>query len=197
MDWATKTRDEMTKQGFLIFISWLILSAVAFGQEIYQWMDEKGTVHFADDLSLVPERYRNQVQKKTAPQGPSPHLSPQAPKEQEIVTEPESTPERKDLIGQGEEWWRAKAKEWKEKLMSAQKNYETAYAAWKEKEKELEQSKLKPKSFQRKLQTEAKILEDKAKTWERQRDEAKNMLEKGLRKEAEEMKADPDWVKIE
>jgi chromosome segregation ATPase len=170
---------------------------MSWGQEIYQWMDEKGTVHFTDDLTLVPERYRNQVQKKKTPQEPFPHPSPQVLKEEEIEKETESTPERKDLIGRGEEWWRAKAKEWNEKLTNAQKNYEAAYTAWKAKEKELEQSKLKSKSFQRKLKTEIKTLEDKAKALEKQRDEAKNMLEKGLPKEAEELKADPDWIKIE
>jgi len=187
----------MKRTALLILIGLILYCAVSWGQEIYQWPDQKGNLHFTDDVSLVPERYRNQVQKKTAPQGPSPHLSPQVFKEEEIVTEPESTPERKDLIGRGEEWWRAKAKEWNEKLMSAQKNYETAYTAWKDKEKELEQSKLKPKSLQRKLKAEIKILEDKAKAWQKQRDEAKNMLEKALPKEAEEMKADPDWIKIE
>ena len=187
----------MRKQGFLIFISWIILSSLTFSQEIYQWIDGKGTVHFTDDLSLVPERYRSQVQKKKPPFEPSPHPSPQVLKEEEIEKEPESTPERKDLIGRGEEWWRAKTKEWNEKLMNAQKYYETAYTAWKAKEKELEQSKLKSRNFQRKLKSEIKVLEDKAKELEKQRDEAKNMLQKDLPKEAEELKADPDWIKIE
>ncbi|MFB3885247.1 MAG: DUF4124 domain-containing protein [Thermodesulfobacteriota bacterium] len=185
------------KQAFLIVAGWIILSSVAFGQEIYQWTDEKGTVHYTDDLTLVPERYRNQVQEKKAPRESPPQLSPPVLKEEEVVPQPESTAEKKDLAGRGQEWWKAKAKEWNEKLINAQKNYETAYTAWKEKEKEQEQSKLKPKSLQRKLKTETKILEDKARAWEKQRDEAKNMLEKGLRKEAEEMNADPDWVRIE
>ena len=187
----------MGKKILLGTIGVLILATLTFAQEIYQWMDEKGTVHFTDDLSLVPERYRNQVQKKKSPKEPSPHPSPQVLKDEEIEKEPESTPERKDLIGRGEEWWRAKAKEWNEKLMNAQKYYETAYTTWKAKEKELEQSKLKSRNFQRKLKTEIKVLEDKAKALEKQRDEAKNMLEKSLPKEAEELKADPDWIKIE
>ena len=187
----------MKRTGLLILIGLISYCAVSWGQEIYQWMDEKGTVHFTDDLSLVPERYRSQVQEKKPPKEPSPHPSPQVLKEEEIEKEPESTPERKDLIGRGEEWWRTKAKEWNEKLMNAQKYYETAYTAWKAKEKELEQSKLKPRNFQRKLKSEIKVLEGKAKELEKQRDEAKNMLQKGLPKEAEELKADPDWIKIE
>jgi len=35
----------------------LVFSCPAFG-EMYKWVDEKGTLHFADDLSKVPEKYR-------------------------------------------------------------------------------------------------------------------------------------------
>ena len=178
-------------------MSWIILFSLTFGQDIYQWVDEKGTLNFTDDLSLVPEKYRNQVQKKKSPKESSSHLSPQVSKEEEMEEKPGSAPERRDLIGRGEEWWRTKAKEWNEKLLNANKNYDTAYAAWKAKEKELDQSKLKPKSFQRKLKSEMKALEEKVNDWKKQREEAKNMLEKVLPKEAEEFNADPDWVKTE
>jgi hypothetical protein len=40
-------------------------------------------------------------------------------------------------------------------------------------------------------------LEGKAKDWEKQMMEAKNMLEKVLPKQAEDNRANPDWVKIE
>jgi hypothetical protein len=187
----------MKRTGLLILIGLIFYCAVSRGQEVYQWMDEKGTLHFADDLSLVPEKYRNQVQKKKPPKEPSPPLSTQVSKEEEIENESKSAPERRDLIGRGEEWWRAKTKEWNEKLLNANKNYETAHAAWKAKEKELEESKFKPKSLQRKLKSEMKALEEKVNDWKKQREQAKNMLEKGLPKEAEEFKADPDWIKIE
>ena len=111
--------------------------------------------------------------------------------------EPKPTPEQKDLLGRGEDWWRARAKEWNEKLLSAQKNYESANADWKSKEKELEQSKFKPDSLKRKLRAEIQTLEGRAKDWERQIAEAKNMLEKVLPKEAEQDRADPNWLKIE
>ncbi len=160
-------------------------------------MDEKGTLHFTDDLGLVPEKYRNQVQKKKPPKEPSSLPSSQVPQSVKTDRELELSPERRDLIGRGEEWWRAKTKEWNEKLLNANKNYETAHAAWKAKEKELEESKFKPKSLQRKLKSEMKALEEKVNDWKKQREQAKNMLEKGLPKEAEELNADPDWIKIE
>jgi predicted nucleic acid-binding Zn-ribbon protein len=187
----------MKRTGLLILIGLIFYCAVSRGQEVYQWMDEKGTLHFADDLSLVPEKYRNQVQKKKTSIEPTPLLSPQVTTEEDLEKEPKSAPERRDLMGRGEDWWKARAKEWNEKLLNANKNYETAHAAWKAKEKELEESKFKPKSLQRKLKSEMKALEEKANDWKKQMEQAKNMLEKGLPKEAEEFKADPDWIKIE
>ena len=187
----------MKRTGLLILIGLIFYCAVSRGQEVYQWMDEKGTLHFADDLGLVPERYRNQVQKKKPPKEPSSLPSSQVPQSVKTDRELELSPERKDLLGRGEEWWRAKAKEWNERLLNTQKNYETANADYKKKEKELEQSKLKPKSLQRKLKSEMKALEEKVNDWKKQRDEAKNMLEKVLPKEAEELNADLNWIKIE
>ena len=187
----------MKRMGFLIFIGLMISSLMAFGQETYQWVDEKGTVHFTDDPSLVPEKYQDKVLKKKSPKPPTPIPSDKVPKGAKIEKKPEPAPERKDLLGRGEEWWRDKAREWNDKLLNAQKNYETAYAAWKAKEKELEEAKFKPKSLKRRLEAEAKVLEEKANDWKKQVDEAKNMLEKVLPKQAEEYQADPTWVKIE
>jgi hypothetical protein len=186
----------MRRTALLIFIGLILYGAVSWGQEIYQWRDEKGVLHFTDDMSLVPERYRDQVQKKNVPKEPSPLPPPPvATKDKDGIPAP--VPDRTDTVGRGEEWWRMKVKEWNEKLLNANENYETAYAEWKAKEKELEESKFKPKSLQRKLMAEMKLLEEKMKEWEKQKEEAKNMLENVLPKEAEEFKADPDWIKIE
>ena len=37
---------------------------ISFSGEIYRWTDEKGVVHFTDDVSKVPARYRSQVDKR-------------------------------------------------------------------------------------------------------------------------------------
>jgi predicted nucleic acid-binding Zn-ribbon protein len=187
----------MKRTGWLILIGLIFCCTMSWGQEIYQWVDEKGTIHFTDNLGLVPEKYRNQVQKKKISIEPAPLLSPQVTTEEDLEKELKSARERRDLIGRGEDWWKARAKEWNEKLLNAQKNYEIANADCKKKEKELEESKFKPKSLQRKLKSEMKALEEKANDWKKQMEQAKNMLEKGLPKEAEELNADPNWIKIE
>lgn len=191
----------MKKISLIIAAGLLFYSVLAFGQGVYKWVDEKGTTHFTDDLSLVPERYQDRVIKATPPKEPTPPLSPESPKstsgEKEIQSAPESASEQKDILGRGEEWWRAKAEEWNEKLKAARENYEKAYSEWKLKEQELETSKFKPDSVKRKLKVETKALEEKAKDWEKQMKEAKNMLENVLPKQAREYRADPDWLKTE
>jgi hypothetical protein len=33
--------------------------------EIFQWVDEKGAVHFAEDPATIPEKYRNKTESRT------------------------------------------------------------------------------------------------------------------------------------
>ena len=195
----------MKRASLLIFVGLIFYYTSSLGQEVYRWVDEKGTVHFADDLTLVPEKYQGQVQKKVAPQEPPPSPFPPSTRVPEkgrpgnvtIEKKPESVPVQKDILGRGEEWWRTRVKEWKEKLSNAQKNYETELNALKAKEKELEESKFKPDSLKRRLKADIKVLEEKVEGWKKQMEEARNMLDKVLPKEAEDYRADPSWVKIE
>jgi hypothetical protein len=190
----------MKKISLLITAGLLFSSVFAFGQGVYKWVDEKGTAHFTDDLSLVPERYRDQV-RETKPQGEPAPLSIESPesvgKEKEIESVPESASEQKDLLGRGEEWWRATVSEWNKKFLTARANYEDAYNKWKSKEQELEASQFKPDSVKRKLKAEAKALEENVKDWEKQMEEAKNMLDNVLPKQAIDYHANPEWLNIE
>ena len=86
-------------------------------------------------------------------------------------------------------------KEWEDKLKNARTNYEKAHQAWKAKEKELEDSKFKPDSLKRKLKAEIKELEEKTKAHEIEVKEATNMVQKVLPSQAEEDRADPNWLK--
>jgi len=176
----------------------LVLPVMVFGQDSYRWVDEKGTINFTDDPTLVPEEYRSRVQPKNPPKESSPSSvapaagapQPATPQEQGEVT-----PKKKDMLGRDEEWWRAKVKEWSDKLAEAQKGSEAAQTALRGKAKELEDSKFKPLHLQRNLKAEMKTLEEKAKEWDKQVDQAKNTLEKALPKEVQDYGADPAWLK--
>jgi clan AA aspartic protease (TIGR02281 family) len=51
----------------LLFILILVVFiSPSFGQ-VYKWVDEKGTIHFADDLSNIPENYRTEVETLKTP----------------------------------------------------------------------------------------------------------------------------------
>jgi hypothetical protein len=174
----------------------------ATSQEIYLWVDEKGSVHFADDLSQVPEKYRDQIQTKklpketptpvpSAPGTPKPPSGP-APKQPVPVPQP---PARKDALGRGEDWWRDQVKQWNAKLNEARQNHATALSELKDKQKELEEAKLKPESLKRKLRAEMKVLEDKVNEAKNREQEATNMIQKELPKQAADYRADPNWLK--
>jgi clan AA aspartic protease (TIGR02281 family) len=66
---------------FLVTI--LIALALPAAAEMYKWVDEKGTVHFTDDLSSIPERYREDVEERKTPKG-TPN--------QEVKEKPASSP---------------------------------------------------------------------------------------------------------
>jgi hypothetical protein len=208
----------MKRMGLIILMGLTFLSfSLTFGQEVYRWVDEQGTVHFTDDLGQVPEKYRDKVQKKEPPKEPPttqpippqsapPQSAPPQPAPPQPLAPPTgmgvekgsgATPRQKDILGRGEEWWRAKVNEWNEKLKTAQRNYENTYSEWKSKENELESSKFKPDSVKRKLKAEIKDLEEKTKDWEKQMNEAKDMLENVLPKQAQDYQANPEWLKTE
>ena len=189
----------MKRTGYLILIGLILYPCLVFGQTIYQWKDDKGNINFTDDISNVPEKYRDQVQERKTPKEPAPPAPTGTIKRIDSGRRqpaPSAPAERKDTIGRGEDWWRATAKEWDEKLTLAQKNYDTTHDAWKAKEKELADSVYKADYIKRRLKLEIQDLEGKTKEWERKRDEARNMLEKVLPKEAENYKVDPEWLQV-
>lgn len=48
-----------------------LLATPLLAQEIYRWTDENGSVHFTDNIYSVPEKYRDQAQKRQQPAGRS------------------------------------------------------------------------------------------------------------------------------
>lgn len=187
----------MKRMKLIILVGLICCSGVSFAQTIYRWVDEKGTVHFTDDLTLVPEKYRRQLEKEEPSEKPSP--LPARPSMETLPTRsgagPDPVSEKKDLLGRGEAWWRAKMKEWNDRLQKAQGNIGPLSSELKQKEKELAEAKFKSDFIKRRLKEEIKELERKLKEQERLRDEAKNMIENILPKEAKDFQADPAWLK--
>ena len=70
-----------------VILSILILTIFPFTgyAEMYKWVDEKGTIHFTDDVSNIPEKYRQDSETREPPKETS------APQPQEI-SKPSSPP---------------------------------------------------------------------------------------------------------
>ncbi len=51
---------------FLLLLAGLAFAAPLYG-EMYRWTDEKGTVHFTDDPSRIPEKFRANTETRRSP----------------------------------------------------------------------------------------------------------------------------------
>lgn len=92
---------------FFIILSIIILSLyfnVESFSEVYKWIDEEGVIHFSDDLTPIPEKYRSKIEKMG--------FSYEEGKKEELT---EKRVNEKDQLGRGEEYWRSRVEEWKNK----------------------------------------------------------------------------------
>lgn len=49
----------------IFFLSAILIAlALPASAEMYKWVDEKGTVHFTDDISSIPEKYREDMEER-------------------------------------------------------------------------------------------------------------------------------------
>jgi len=165
----------------------LVFISFAYSATIYKWVDKNGVVNFTDDYEKVPPLYRNQVQEEEREEVqklPSPPTSPQTPSPKEEET-------GKDVYGRDEAWWQDRVHPWKEQLKDATENLEKAQKKFAEKTVEMGRKGLVSRA---RYQTEAEKYNEEKMKYEAQIVEAKEMLGK-LSKEAEESKANPDWLK--
>ncbi len=63
----------------LLIILLVVLVSPGYG-EMYKWVDEKGTVHFTDDLSSIPEKYRQDAETRKPPKETSTSKPKEMPK---------------------------------------------------------------------------------------------------------------------
>ena len=85
----------------LLIIILGVWAASSYG-EMYKWVDEKGTVHFTDDLSTIPEKYHEEAEtRKPSKETPTPKPQEKSkPSLPEKISEPEGI--TVDLVRSGE-----------------------------------------------------------------------------------------------
>ena len=104
---AFMMRFRGSKGSLFISIGILIFWAFPGYGELYKWIDEKGTVHFADDLTKIPERYRPDAEMRKEPkESPVPGNGgkPSSPSVRSVPQTSESEGVEVDLWRKGEIW---------------------------------------------------------------------------------------------
>jgi clan AA aspartic protease (TIGR02281 family) len=86
VDGRKKSLVVLLSLSFLLPISYSLPPASS--QEFYRWTDESGAAHFTDNIYSVPEKYRDQAQKRLQPASRTPPSSmPEAPRDANTAAE--------------------------------------------------------------------------------------------------------------
>jgi len=172
----------------IVFILFFLLLIVEPSfSEVYKWTDDKGVVHFSDDITNIPEKYRPKTDKVGLPED-----RVETRKEGERTSgKKEDT--YKDQLGRGGDFWKKRVEEWKRRLKVAQEKMEESRIKYNELTEKFNDSKSSvERSNLRRERDQIKIEMDQYKN---QIEEAKMMLEKKIPEEAEIYKAKPEWIK--
>jgi chromosome segregation ATPase len=177
----------MKTTSFLIVLTFFFIAQLSFAQ-VYKWVDEKGAVHYTDDILQVPEKNRpttermGNVEEKSEPKVQI-DASPSKKKEEPY----------KDRLGRGEEYWKERTESWKKKLASAQDKVEDLRMKYNDLTEKLNASK---SSVERAtFRNERDQVKNELDKYKQQVEEAKIMLDKKLPEEAQLYKAKPEWLK--
>ena len=169
---------------FLLFF--IFLTEFAFA-EVYKWVDERGVVHFTDDIIQIPEKYRPQIERLgTSEDRVGAKIEGESPPKKKEET-------YKDRVARGEEYWKGRVEEWNKKLNDAQERANNLTVKYNELTEKFNESKSSAeRTYLRRERDQIKSEIEKYKT---QIEEAKYMLEKKIPEEAEIFKAKPEWIK--
>jgi len=87
----------------LLMVLLLVISNTAYGQ-LYEWIDDSGSVNFTDDPDKIPAKYRNRVKPREDAVKESPDA--RGTVREKAAAQPEVTPAGPKLYdGRGLSWW--------------------------------------------------------------------------------------------
>jgi len=170
-----------------VFVLWVFVST-GYADAVYKWVDKNGVVNFTDDYTQIPPQYRNHVQMEELGEplkDETPTLSRTPAQKGEAA--------KVDVYGTGEDYWRAKVQPWKKQLKEATENIESINGKISGRLKEEAGKSMSPTQWTMDLAYRKQLIEEKSQ-YEAQVREANEMLSK-IAKEAEEAKANPEWLK--
>ena len=154
--------------------------------QIYKWVDERGGVHYADDFTKVPEKYRPDMMKVEGMD-----LEQSGGANESLLRNREDN--YKDRLGRGEDYWKGRVDESKNRMKSLQEKgenlrlkYNELTTRFNESRSSVERAGLRSERDQTKQEMDKNRVEI---------EEVKNTLEKKIPEEAEFYKAKPEWMK--
>jgi hypothetical protein len=168
----------------LLSLILIFSSNLALG-EIFRWTDERGNVHYTDDYTQIPEKYRSGIKKIEDEKEAD-------PAKKEAGSPAKGSPSR-DRLGRGEEYWKGRVEELKNKFKALQdKNeslrlrYNELTTKYNDSKSSVERGNLRVERDQIKLEMDQNKAEIEA---------TRIMLEKRIPEEADLFGAKPEWVK--
>lgn len=173
------------KKIFFILL-FLFLTQLSFA-EVYKWVDEKGGVHFTDDILQIPEKYRPQIERL----GPSEEKVDTKIEGKSSTNKNEGT--YRDRIGRDEGYWKGQVEEWNKRMKDAQERVNSLRTKYNELTEKFNESKSSAERIN--LRKERDQIKNEMDRYKTQIEEAKHMLEKKIPEEAEIFKAKPEWIK--
>ncbi len=177
---------KMTKITCLMILA--VFSSSASATEVSSWLDEKGVVNYTDDHNNVPSKYCNRVETRIMEDIQKPVTTASSQ-----TSVPEGKEIRIDISGRDVTWWKEKVALLRKNLNEAAANYESQRNKFMDKTTEFSGN------FGSRTQYKMNVRELNRITAEMDKHEirmveSKEKLER-LFREAEESKANPDWLK--
>jgi len=171
----------------ILFILLFIFVAEISFAEVYKWVDEKGVVHFTDDITQIPAKYRGKIEEIGVEEDKS-----------EVRKEGESLPKKKDdsyrdSLGRGEEYWKGRVKESKKQLEVLQERVERLRLKYNELTEKFNSS--RSSAERATLRNEREQIKSQMDQCKIQFAEVKEILEKKIPEEADLYKAKPEWIR--
>jgi hypothetical protein len=171
---------------FFIIILILFWGEWAFAQ-VYKWVDERGVVHFTDDILQIPDKYRGGAEKIGLSEE-----GVKSRKESEVSSKKKEDT-YKDSLGRGEEYWKSRVEELRNKIKTLQERIENLRMKYNELTERFNDSKSSAERVT--LRNERDQVRAEMEQNRNQLEEAKMILEKKIPEEAELYKAKPEWIK--
>jgi len=169
-----------------LILLFLFTATLSYAQ-VYKWVDEKGIVHFTDDTTQIPEKYRRAIEQREATE------EKVETKEEGQAPQKKQTDSYKDRLGRGEEYWKGRVEESRKKLQSQQEKVESLRLKYNDLTEKYNTSKSSAERAM--IRNDREQLRSQMDELRVQIGETKEMLERKIPEEASLYRAKPEWVR--